>query len=134
MTLIRVRERFVMLFTAPQDASVVMVENIHRHLSESEAMGSVKWSTIKAAKEVSKPILFSTAIIVAAFIPLFTMSGVEGKVFGPMALTYGFALLGALILALTLSPVLSSLVLKRQHGEHETFFVRGILESSKHQL
>src|SRR5262249_59979641 len=55
------------------DASVVMVENIYRHLSESEALGNVNWSVTKAAKEVSAPILFSTAIIVAAFIPLFTM-------------------------------------------------------------
>src|SRR5262249_14405367 len=82
--------------------------------------------TVLAAQEVSKPIFFSSAIIVAAFIPLFTMTGVEGKVFGPMALTYGFALTGALLLALTFSPVMASLVLKPQTEEHETFVVRGI--------
>src|SRR5262249_37691265 len=82
--------------------------------------------TVLAAQEVSKPIFFSSAIIVAAFIPLFTMTGVEGKVFGPMALTYGFALTGALLLALTFSPVMASLVLKPQAQEHETFIVRGI--------
>ena len=109
------------------DASVVMVENIYRHLSEPNAYRhNIRRTTVLAAQEVSKPIFFSSAIIVAAFIPLFTMTGVEGKVFGPMALTYGFALTGALLLALTFSPVMASLVLKLQTEEHETFVVRGI--------
>jgi heavy metal efflux system protein len=109
------------------DASVVMVENIYRHLSEPNAYRhNIRRTTVLAAQEVSKPIFFSSAIIVAAFIPLFTMTGVEGKVFGPMALTYGFALTGALLLALTFSPVMASLVLKPQTEEHETFVVRGI--------
>src|SRR5947208_8101389 len=79
-----------------------------------------------AAQEVSRPIFLSSAIIVAAFLPLFTMTGVEGKVFGPMALTYGFALTGALLLALTFSPVMASLVLKMRQEEKETFVIRGI--------
>jgi len=109
------------------DASVVMVENICRHLAGTgHYRTNVKWTTIRAAQEVSTPIFFSSAIIVAAFLPLFTMTGVEGKVFGPMALTYGFALTGALLLALTFSPVMASLVLKAQPGEHETFLVRWI--------
>src|SRR5213594_832858 len=109
------------------DASVVMVENIYRHLSEPNPYRhNVRRTTVLAAQEVTKPIFFSSAIIVAAFLPLFTMSGVEGKVFGPMALTYGFALTGALLLALTFSPVMASIVLKPQSEEHETFVVRGI--------
>src|SRR5262250_644929 len=109
------------------DASVVMVENIYRHLSQpSPYRHNIRRTTVLAAQEVGKPIFFSSAIIVAAFIPLFTMTGVEGKVFGPMALTYGFALTGALLLALTFSPVMASLVLKPQTEEHETFVVRGI--------
>ena len=109
------------------DASVVMVENIYRHLSEPNPYRhNIRRTTVLAAQEVSKPIFFSSAIIVAAFIPLFTMTGVEGKVFGPMALTYGFALTGALLLALTFSPVMASLVLKPQTEEHETFVIRGI--------
>jgi cobalt-zinc-cadmium resistance protein CzcA len=110
------------------DASVVMVENIYRHLSEpnNPYRHNIHRTTVLAAQEVSKPIFFSSAIIVAAFIPLFTMTGVEGKVFGPMALTYGFALTGALLIALTFSPVMASLVLKPQAEEHETFVVRGI--------
>ena len=109
------------------DASVVMVENIYRHLSEPNPYRhNIRRTTVLAAQEVSKPIFFSSAIIVAAFIPLFTMTGVEGKVFGPMALTYGFALTGALLLALTFSPVMASLVLKPQTEEHETFVIRVI--------
>src|SRR4029077_19908250 len=109
------------------DASVVMVETIHRHLSEPNPWRhNIRRTTVLAAQEVTKPIFFSSAIIVAAFIPVFTMTGVEGKVFGPMALTYGFALTGALLLALTFSQVMASLVLKPQAEEHETFVVRGI--------
>lgn len=110
------------------DASVVMIENICRHLAEPNYpyRGNVKITTLHAAREVTVPILFSTAIIIAAFIPLFTMTGVEGKVFGPMALTYGFALSGALLLALTFSPVMASLILKPAAEEKETFIVRGI--------
>jgi cobalt-zinc-cadmium resistance protein CzcA len=113
------------------DASVVMVENICRHLAalgpSRQHAGQMKILAVQlAAQEVSRPIFFSSAIIVAAFLPLFTMTGVEGKVFGPMALTYGFALTGALLLALTFSPVMASLVLKTRHEEKETFVVRGI--------
>src|SRR3989454_1490697 len=113
------------------DASVVMVENICRHLAElgpsRRHIGQMKVLAVQlAAQEVSRPIFFSSAIIVAAFLPLFTMTGVEGKVFGPMALTYGFALTGALLLALTFSPVMASLVLKTRQEEKETFVIRGI--------
>src|SRR5713226_6632623 len=113
------------------DASVVMVENICRHLAalgpSRRHVGQMKVLAVQlAAAEVSRPIFFSSAIIVAAFLPLFTMTGVEGKVFGPMALTYGLALTGALLLALTFSPVMASLVLKPQVKEHETIVVRGI--------
>lgn len=106
------------------DASVVMVENIFRHLSEpSRYRKNVGKVTSLAAQEVTPSIFFSSAIIVAAFLPLFTMTGVEGKVFGPMALTYGFALTGALILALTFSPVMSAMLLKPTE-EHDTIVVR----------
>jgi cobalt-zinc-cadmium resistance protein CzcA len=106
------------------DASVVMVENIFRHLSElNRYKQNVSRTTSLAAQEVTPSIFFSSAIIVAAFLPLFTMTGVEGKVFGPMALTYGFALTGALILALTFSPVMSAMLLKPTE-EHDTIIVR----------
>src|SRR5262249_45661590 len=107
------------------DASVVMVENIVRHLGmDTPYRNNLTRTTMIAAQEVVKPIAFSTAIIVTAFLPLFTMTGVEGKIFGPMAMTYGLALCGALILALTFSPVMASLTLKPGTGEHDTFLVR----------
>src|SRR5262247_566190 len=101
------------------DASVVMMENIYRHLTEQTYPyhDVVLMTTRHAAREVVKPIFFSTAIIVAAFIPLFTMTGVEGKVFGPMAITNGLALTGALLLAITFSPVAASLLLKPENEE-----------------
>lgn len=109
------------------DASVVMVENIVRHLDESAPpVADVRRTVVVAAREVVKPIIFSTAVIITAFLPLFTMTGVEGKIFGPMATTYGLALCGALILALTFSPAASSLALKPRPGEPETFLVRWI--------
>ncbi|MHB2020792.1 MAG: efflux RND transporter permease subunit [Candidatus Xenobia bacterium] len=108
------------------DASVIMVENIHRHLQERDAgVGSLRLVTSLAAREVVTPIFFATIALFVSFLPLFTMQGVESKIFGPMALTYGLALLGALILAFTFSPVAASLFMKRE-GAHETFLVRWI--------
>jgi heavy metal efflux system protein len=70
--------------------------------------------------------LFSTAIIVAAFIPLFTMQGVEGQIFGPMARTYAYALVGALLATFTVTPCLASLLLPERVSEVETFVVRSL--------
>jgi heavy metal efflux system protein len=109
------------------DASVIMVENIYRHLSEHKVYSfGVSRTTVNAAQEVGAPIFFASAIIVAAFLPLFTMQGVEGKVFGPMAVTYGFALAGALILALTFSPAMASFLLKPKPEHRDTILVRAI--------
>jgi cobalt-zinc-cadmium resistance protein CzcA len=77
-----------------------------------------------SALQVDKAILFSAAITVAAFVPLFTMQGVEGQIFGPMAKTYGYALVGALIATFTVTPVLASLLLPEHVHEVETFVVR----------
>src|SRR5579863_3851588 len=121
------------------DATVIMVENIFRHLTgEVSARGERekrraeagkaglpgKLGTILvAAQEVGKPILFSAAIIVAAFVPLFTMSGVEGHIFGPMARTYAYAIGGGLIATFTISPVLSAFLLPDRVRETETRIV-----------
>ena len=79
-----------------------------------------------SALQVDRAILFSTAITIAAFGPLFTMQGVEGQIFGPMARTYGYALVGALIATFTVTPVLSSLLLPEHVKEAETLVVRGL--------
>jgi heavy metal efflux system protein len=109
------------------DASVIMVENIFRHTSDPNLYSSgAHRTTVQAAHEVAAPIFFASAIIVAAFLPLFTMKGVEGKVFGPMAVTYGFALAGALLLALTFSPVMASFLLRPRAEHRDTLLVRSL--------
>ncbi|MDE0854411.1 MAG: CusA/CzcA family heavy metal efflux RND transporter [Nevskia sp.] len=79
-----------------------------------------------SALQVDRAVLFSVAITVAAFVPLFTMQGVEGQIFGPMARTYGYALAGALLATFTITPVLASYLLPAQVEEVETFLVRGL--------
>jgi cobalt-zinc-cadmium resistance protein CzcA len=81
---------------------------------------------LAAAVEVDKPIFFSVIITIAAFIPLFTMQGVEGQIFGPMSRTYAYALLGAVIATFTVTPVMSSLLLPERVTEVETILVRGL--------
>ena len=80
---------------------------------------------LAAAVEVDKAIFFSVIITIAAFLPLFTMQGVEGQIFGPMARTYAYALIGAVIATFTVTPVLASVLLPEQVQEVETFLVRG---------
>jgi cobalt-zinc-cadmium resistance protein CzcA len=108
------------------DASVIMVENIHRRLGHDHRApaNQARRSIVEAGREVAAPILFSTAVIIVAFLPLFTMRGVEGRMFTPMAITYGLALSAALMLALTYSPALCSLVLKPHAPDHVTPVVR----------
>ncbi len=79
-----------------------------------------------SAMQVDKAVLFSTLITVAGFVPLFTMQGVEGQIFGPMARTYGYALAGALIATFTITPPLASVLLPKQVRETETIFVRAL--------
>ena len=74
--------------------------------------------------QVDKAVFFSALITVAGFVPLFTMQGVEGQIFGPMARTYGYALAGALIATFTVTPVLASLLLPEHVKETETIVVR----------
>jgi cobalt-zinc-cadmium resistance protein CzcA len=107
------------------DSSVIMVENIYRHLVSAEHSSlTLKERIIRATKEIDQALFFSTAIMVCAFLPLFTMRGPEGQLFGPMADTYAFALAGALVLALTLAPVLCCLFLKNLKPAKDNFLVR----------
>jgi heavy metal efflux system protein len=93
------------------DATVIMMENIVRHLAKQDEHSTRK-RILDAAAEVAGPVLFSTIIIAVAFLPLFTMTGVEGVIFSPMARTYAFAIGGAILLSFTLTPVLSGIFLK----------------------
>ena len=123
------------------DASVIMVENIFRHLAESSEArrtGGGLLHTVRStiglrgkfaviansAMEVNRGIFFSAAIIIAGFVPLFTMSGIEGHIFGPMAKTYAYAIAGGLLATFTVSPALSAIFLPEHLEEVETFAVR----------
>jgi cobalt-zinc-cadmium resistance protein CzcA len=117
------------------DATVIMVENIFRHLAhhtrraivDREASLTDKLRRVLAAAvEVDKSILFSVIITIAAFLPLFTMQGVEGQIFGPMARTYAYALTGSVIATFTVTPVLASILLPEKVQEIETILVRFI--------
>ncbi len=117
------------------DSSVIMVENIYRHISSGEnASWPLKDRIIHACHEVEKPLFYSTAIMVCAFIPLFTMRGPEGQIFGPMADTYAFALGGALLLALTVAPALCVLLFRHLKPAPDNFLVRYLKRSYLHQL
>jgi cobalt-zinc-cadmium resistance protein CzcA len=123
------------------DATVIMVENIFRHLAEPPT--ALRQRTLQSARrasrlsgklveifasasEVNTAIFFSAAIIIAGFVPLFTMSGVEGHIFAPMAQTYAYALAGGLIATFTIIPALSALLLPERVSEIETVLVRGL--------
>jgi heavy metal efflux system protein len=107
------------------DATLIMVESIFFHLAHSKTPGlTVHQQIVRAARQVGQPVFSSTAIIVVAFIPLFTMTGVPGKIFAPMSITYGFALLGALLMAFTLAPVLCSFLLTGPIKEEDTMVVK----------
>ncbi len=123
------------------DATVIMVENIYRRLSEAPRDRFVSSLTLQRARssmelggkfavighaaiEVNRAIFFSAAIIIAGFVPLFTMSGIEGHIFGPMAKTYAYAIAGGLIATFTIAPALSALLLRAEVRETETVVVR----------
>jgi cobalt-zinc-cadmium resistance protein CzcA len=108
------------------DSSVIIVENIYRHITAHGADRSRPLidRIIDASNEIERALFYSTAIIVCAFIPLFSMTGPEGALFGPMANTYAFAIVGALALALTLAPVLCSFFFRNKVEETETIVDR----------
>jgi cobalt-zinc-cadmium resistance protein CzcA len=109
------------------DSSVIMVENIYRHLAAGEnADLPLKERVLIASAEIDRALLFSTLIMVCAFIPLFTMQGPEGQLFAPMAQTYAASLMGALILAVTLTPVLCVFFFRNFKPQPDNWLVRTI--------
>ncbi|WJR79078.1 CusA/CzcA family heavy metal efflux RND transporter [Bradyrhizobium sp. NP1] len=136
------------------DSAVIMMENIYRNFQSTpehrrtllqqlgegywgpdptSAVGpnAPRWPTrlriiFASAMQVDKAVFFTAAITVTAFVPLFTMQGVEGQIFGPMARTYGYALAGALLSTFTVTPVLASLLLPKEVQEVETRIVRSL--------
>ncbi|MFH1727854.1 MAG: CusA/CzcA family heavy metal efflux RND transporter [Pseudomonadota bacterium] len=96
------------------DGSIVIVENISRKFAQNQLEEIDKKEVIlQASREVARPILFSTLIIVIVLLPIFTLEGIEGKMFSPIAYTISFALIGSLFTALIVSPVICSIFLKK---------------------
>jgi cobalt-zinc-cadmium resistance protein CzcA len=130
-------ENMFRIFEAPRQEQDVWLEHLSEGRwgpdlsSERSVNAPRRWSRrlrliYMSAIQIDKSIMFSTLITVAAFIPLFTMTGVEGQIFGPMARTYAFALGGALLATFTITPVVASFLLPRHVEEVETLLVRGI--------
>ncbi len=105
------------------DASIVVVENVRRHLADSNAGVSRRETVARAVVEVARPVAFSVLIIGLILLPLFTLQGIEGKMFAPLALTMLIALMVSLVVALTVAPVLSDVALGSS-AEKEFGFVR----------
>ncbi len=123
------------------DGAVIVVENVFRKLSEASHGSKVieegrrKHMILEAAVEVGRPTLFSMLIIIAAHIPIFTLQRHEGRIFAPMAYSVVSALVGALVLSLTLVPLLCSVMLRKNLPEKENFLVhaaRSVYEPALH--
>lgn len=101
------------------DATVVMVENIYRHLEEHREH-SMREAILVAAQEIGRPMFFAILIVIAVFLPVFTLQGVEGKLFKPLAYAVTFSMIGSMLMALCIAPMLCALWLKLKKGEVRT--------------
>ena len=101
------------------DGAVVMVENIIRHLGMSKDSSTPLEKIRSAAQEVQRPVFFAIAIIITAYLPIYTLQSVEGRLFRPMAWTVGFALMGSMIFSIIIVPVLASILFRRGAQEWE---------------
>jgi cobalt-zinc-cadmium resistance protein CzcA len=107
------------------DATIIQVENVQRHLSEGSPGAKTFPTVLKAVLEVRKPSILGELIIAITFIPILALEGIEGKMFGPLAMTVAIALLSSLLLSIFVIPVLCSIILKPQ-PEKESFVMRGV--------
>ncbi len=109
------------------DASIVVLESVYRRLSRRMEMENTADLIVEGVSQSAKPVIYATIIILISFIPLFTMQGVPGKIFAPMSMTYGFALIGALIYAIIFAPVLGFLTASKEPTTgKETWLLRNM--------
>src|SRR6266481_5009070 len=101
------------------DATVVMVENIYRHLEEHREH-SMREAVLVAAQEIGRPMFFAILIVIAVFLPVFTLQGVEGKLFKPLAYAVTFSMIGSMLMALCIAPMLCALWLRLKQGKVRT--------------
>jgi cobalt-zinc-cadmium resistance protein CzcA len=101
------------------DATVVMVENIYRHLEEHREH-SIRAAILVAAQEIGRPMFFAILIVIAVFLPVFTLQGIEGKLFKPLAYAVTFSMIGSMLMALCIAPMLCALWLRLKKGEVRT--------------
>jgi Cu(I)/Ag(I) efflux system membrane protein CusA/SilA len=113
------------------DAGIVMVENVFGRLAKNTRQRGIVEVTLEAAKEVSSPIFFSLVIIIVTFLPVFTLTGIEGKLYTPLAWTKSFAMAGSLLAAFTLAPVLCSFLLKGKIREKDTWLTTRLVRLYK---
>jgi heavy metal efflux system protein len=116
------------------DGAVVMVENIVRHLSHPKESVTPAEQIREAAHEVQRPVFYAIGIIITAYLPIFTLQAVEGRLFRPMAWTVAFALLGALIFSIIIAPVLASLVFPKGASEWRNPFVEWLTNLYRHAV
>ncbi len=114
------------------DATIVIVENVDRMLHEADPDESRYHVVMRACAEVGRPIIFAIITIIVVFIPLFTLQGVEGKTFRPLAYTVSLAMLGSLLYAILLAPILSGVLMRRskkteQNNKSSNFIIRSML-------
>ena len=101
------------------DATVVMVENIYRHLEEHREH-SIQAAILVAAQEIGRPMFFAILIVIAVFLPVFTLQGIEGKFFKPLAYAVTFSMIGSMLMALCIAPMLCALWLRLKQGKVRT--------------
>jgi cobalt-zinc-cadmium resistance protein CzcA len=109
------------------DSSIVVTENIQRHITEKRNYDApLREKVLVASVEVAKPVIFSVLIVVVVFFPLFTLEGMGGKMFKPLAMTLCLAMISALIVSMTVVPVLSSFLIKPGKESGDNFFLKTI--------
>ena len=117
------------------DGAVVMVENIVRHLAHGKRKDMTVMEQIReAAHEVQRPVFYAIGIIITAYLPIFTLQSVEGRLFKPMSWTVAFALLGALIFSMLIAPVLASLLFRNGTTEWENPLLRWLTARYRHAV
>ena len=115
------------------DGSVVMIENIVRHLANKDDTRTPAQKIREAAHEVQRPVFFARGIIIASYLPIFTLQAVEGRLFKPMAWTVTFALLGALVFAIVVAPVMASILFRKGAKEWQNPIMEWLITPLSHR-